>query len=274
MGRVEELKENLKDEDYSKRRYAAEELGRLQAKEAVPELIQLLKDSNWDVRKAGASALGNIGEKEAVPALLPLLKDPDWFVREAVAIALGRLGDKSAVPALQESLKDEVYSVKKAADAALQSLGAEIEKVPIQVEQKALEKRPEQKIEEKRDTVILAVRELGASFETLENGFNLKVEVGKGRSQKVEVRFEEGQIVYRSGCGPATPNNYLWALKANYTMKYGSLAVVEVDSNPCFVVIERQLEETADREEIRKALWSVATFADWVEEALTREDKR
>ncbi len=283
MERVQELGGDLKNEDYGVRRYAAEELGRLQAKEAVSELIQVLADPNWDVRKAAASALGNIGEREAVSVLLPLLKDPDWFVREAVAAALGKLGDKSAGAALQECLQDEVYSVSKAAGSALHKLGVEIRKprsapaTQASIEKEAAKKTPEEKPEEEgssRDRILSVARELGASLTTVENGFVLNLEVGKGRHQKVDVRFEGDQIIYQTSCGPATPNNYLWALKTNYTMEYGSLAVTDIESEPTFVVVERHLEETADREEIRKALWAIAVFADRVEKTMLEEDKR
>ena len=285
MGRTEELKKDLESEDYGTRRYAAEELGRLKAREAVPELIQLLQDPNWDVRKAAASALGDVGAEEAVPPLLPLLKDTDWFVRETVAIALGKIGDKSAAVALRECLQDEVYSVQKAANSALRKLKVDIEKVDS-VSPEPVTAGQETAVEEKvsgdkrkgehdaRNQVVPVAEELGARFNIVKNGFDLRLGVSKGRSQDVEVRFEEGQIIYRTYCGPATPNNFLWALRANYTVEYGSLAVIDVKSQPTFVVVERQLEETADREEIRKAIWAVATFGDWVEKALTDEDRR
>jgi hypothetical protein len=279
MEKIEELKGNLRSEDYGVRRFAAEELGRLQAKEAVSELAQALGDDKWDVRKAGATALGNIGEKEAVPALLPLLKDSDWFVREAAAVALGKLGDKSAAAALQECLQDGVYSVSKAADSALRKLGVEISQpADAPAAQAAAEKQTGKKTTEKesssRDRIVSVSQELGASLATIENGFRLRVEVGKGRHQTIEVWFEQDQMVYQTTCGPATPDNYLWALKTNYTVECGSLAVVDIESQPAFVVVERQLEETADMEEIRRAIWTIATFGDWVEEALTKEDKR
>ena len=34
------------------------------------------------------------------------------------------------------------------------------------------------------------------------------------------------------------------------------------------------MEETADKEEIRKAIWAIAVFGDWVEENMLAEDKR
>lgn len=284
MEKVEKLREGLKSEDYSVRRYAAEELGRLGAKEAVSELIQLLGDPSWDVRKAAASTLGNLGEKETAASLLPLLADVDWFVRETAAISLGKLGDKSVAPALEKCLKDEVYSVRKAAHSALRILGVEVKKEAAAAmmkgsaekhEVKKTEERIAQREEEStRSRIVSVVQEVEAILTTMEDGFDIQVEVGKGREQKVEVRFEQDQIVYRSSCGAATSENYLWALKTNYTMEYGSLAVVDIDAQPSFVAVERQLERSADREEIRKAIWGIATFADWVEEALTSEDKR
>jgi len=50
-------------------------LGRLKAKEAVPELLSALRSLDPDLRAAALWALGEIGETQIVPALIPLLSD-------------------------------------------------------------------------------------------------------------------------------------------------------------------------------------------------------
>ena len=53
-------------------------LGRLKAKEAVPELLSALRSLDPDLRAAALWALGEIGETQIVPALIPLLSDGQW----------------------------------------------------------------------------------------------------------------------------------------------------------------------------------------------------
>jgi HEAT repeat protein len=53
-------------------------LGRLKAKEAVPELLSVLRNLDPDLRAAALWALGEIGETQIVPALIPLLSDGQW----------------------------------------------------------------------------------------------------------------------------------------------------------------------------------------------------
>jgi len=59
------------------------------------------------VREAAAEALGEIGSKEAIPHLREALKDKDRDVRKAAAKALGEIGSKEAVPHLRKALKDK-----------------------------------------------------------------------------------------------------------------------------------------------------------------------
>ena len=86
--------------------------------------IWRLKSKNWQVRQAAAEALGRIGSKEAVPHLIEALKDEDWNVRFKAAEALGEIGSKEAAPHLIEALKDENLNVRKAAAEALGEIGS------------------------------------------------------------------------------------------------------------------------------------------------------
>ena len=58
-------------------------------------MIEALKDDSKYVRKAAAEALGEIGDKVAVPVLIETLHDTNKYVRRAAANALGRIGDQS-----------------------------------------------------------------------------------------------------------------------------------------------------------------------------------
>ncbi len=57
-------------------------------------------------RGAAANALGIIGDKTAVPGLIKTLADDYPKVRGSAAHALGAIGDKTAVPGLIKILGD------------------------------------------------------------------------------------------------------------------------------------------------------------------------
>ncbi|GMT49732.1 MAG: hypothetical protein IEMM0008_1271 [bacterium] len=51
------------------RAQAAQSLGRLKSKKAVPSLIKALHDTEWEVRLYSAEALGKIGEPRGIEAV-------------------------------------------------------------------------------------------------------------------------------------------------------------------------------------------------------------
>jgi len=94
MDEVEKLIEQLKSESGTTRLIAAEQLGLLKDKRAVPELIRALKDENKIMRCYVAEALGEIGDVSAVPMLIGALKDKNGDVRGWTAEALGNIVEK------------------------------------------------------------------------------------------------------------------------------------------------------------------------------------
>jgi HEAT repeat protein len=85
-------------------------------------LSALLKDNSPEVRRTAAESLGKIGDRTAVPAVLPLLTDPVPPVRAASAQALGRMAttaDEAAVAGLTGALQDPADSVRQAAAMAI-----------------------------------------------------------------------------------------------------------------------------------------------------------
>ncbi len=81
----------------------------------VAALAAALKDPIAGVRRAAANSLGNLEDRRAVPALVAAINDDDPEVREAVTEALGEFEDLRAVGALQSRLDDPVPSVRKSA---------------------------------------------------------------------------------------------------------------------------------------------------------------
>ena len=74
-------------------------------------------------RGRAAQVLGQLGHRPAVPALCRLLGDRDREVRLAAARALGRTADPAAVPHLLESLHGARTVPPKIVTASLTSLG-------------------------------------------------------------------------------------------------------------------------------------------------------
>jgi putative membrane-bound dehydrogenase-like protein len=84
------------------RAQAAKVCGAVRVKSSAAVIIRLLTDKEPRVRFFAAQALGKLGVKEAVPALIALLKlnnDGDAYVRHACALALASLADEKALKA-------------------------------------------------------------------------------------------------------------------------------------------------------------------------------
>ncbi|MGV3724510.1 MAG: HEAT repeat domain-containing protein, partial [Actinomycetota bacterium] len=93
------------------RRRAAQALGRLKAKVAIPYLIDALRDPDPLLRANAAWALGEIGERAAAPAVLRLLADEapsgGERVKAVAATALARCGLSELVTAFDAALRGE-----------------------------------------------------------------------------------------------------------------------------------------------------------------------
>ena len=106
-----------------KRGLAAEALGRLKSRQAVPALIELLDDPDDGVRFDAVKALGEIGDPRALEPLIARLDSPNENFRRSVAEKLGMLGGARAVEALIRTLGDSADSVRLRAAQALARLG-------------------------------------------------------------------------------------------------------------------------------------------------------
>lgn len=74
------LAECLDDENRNVRLYAAEALGRLRCREAVPQLSERLDDADPLTRRYASGALAKIRHRSAIPALLRAVADRDKSV--------------------------------------------------------------------------------------------------------------------------------------------------------------------------------------------------
>ncbi len=98
----------------------------------IAVLLTLLQDEHPDTRGTAAESLGKIGDRSALPAVLPLLTDPVPAVRAATAQALGRVAtpdDGAVIAGLARLLNDSDSRVRHAAALAI----GEIEPSPRQL---------------------------------------------------------------------------------------------------------------------------------------------
>jgi len=98
----------LADSDWLVRSEAAEVLGGLHYTPARSAMERrLLEDQEATVRASAAEGLGDLGDRRALPALIASLADQDGPVRSYAALAIGLLGDKTGLSALQSRLQTE-----------------------------------------------------------------------------------------------------------------------------------------------------------------------
>ena len=98
----------------------------------VAVLTVLVHDPSPEIRRTAAESLGKIGDRSALPAVLPLLLDPTPVVRAAAAQALGRVAspaDEEAIAGLVRTLQDPSDTVKRTAALAI----GDIEPLPSQL---------------------------------------------------------------------------------------------------------------------------------------------
>jgi HEAT repeat protein len=131
---------------------AGRALGRLGAREAVPDLVAALGDASADVRVVAAAALWRLPDPSATAPLLERVKDSDKTVREWAALALGVIGDKRAVSEMVRLLGDPERNVRLAAVRSLGRIGDPEGLEPIKKYVRAGKRDAEE-----RDEVIAAI---------------------------------------------------------------------------------------------------------------------
>ncbi|MCB9593617.1 MAG: HEAT repeat domain-containing protein [Sandaracinaceae bacterium] len=130
-GRLARLRRELSSPDASRRREVVEQLSSYPAAEVRDPLLGALEDEDPGVRAQAAEAVGRVRLREAVPLLLDWLDDPDADVRAAASRALGSIGEEQAVPRLVRVLGDRQAEVRRAGVAALAGIGGESVVVPL-----------------------------------------------------------------------------------------------------------------------------------------------
>jgi HEAT repeat protein len=100
LGFVARARRELRDRRWWRRVDGAEKLGRMLAREAVPDLVAAMDDPVPEVRIRAAKALGAIGGLEAVESLIDALRDTNRWSALRIADILGGLGGAAVEPLL------------------------------------------------------------------------------------------------------------------------------------------------------------------------------
>lgn len=94
---------------------AAELLGQLGDRRAVPALCELLSEADADLVAAAASSLATLGEAEAFGCLLPLFAHEHAAVRQAAIAAVNAIGATVVEPHVRQRLTDANPHVRECA---------------------------------------------------------------------------------------------------------------------------------------------------------------
>lgn len=90
--------------------------------ESLESLVYDLKHPDPARRKKAAEKLGDLGSRDAVPPLIEAASDGDADVRKEVLAALNKLRDLRAIPAYASLSRDGYRDIRKSAIAALVNL--------------------------------------------------------------------------------------------------------------------------------------------------------
>ncbi|MBN1355482.1 PilT/PilU family type 4a pilus ATPase [bacterium] len=117
----------LKDPDWWVRERAVSALGVLGDGKIVPIVSNLL--SIKELAYVAAEALGNIRDKSAVPPLLKALESPEIEIRLAVMSSLEKLQAKEAIPQIEKLVSDPDREVRSHAKEVLMRLKVDVKKL-------------------------------------------------------------------------------------------------------------------------------------------------
>lgn len=96
------------------RNASAEILGEVGTRQDVRRLTHALQDADWVVRASAADSLGRIGGKAALPVLKKATtQDANPIVRRDAAFALSYAGQEAVVPDLEQALAQETQEQAK-----------------------------------------------------------------------------------------------------------------------------------------------------------------
>lgn len=206
--------------------------------EALQQWAEKLADTNanWTERRDAAETLGQLA-LEALKALHNHTNDEDAEVRNAVLRTL----EEVEVYAHGDSTRDE------SAEYTL-------------------------------DELMQAVDEPGAYSATpKDNRYVVNCALPNNRRQVVHVephtRKDGAQLIrIYTVCGPAQPDAYRWALRANRNLPLGALAVAKYEGTEHFILLNCYMTSTVTPADVRSSVSELSRYGDWIEQKITGLD--
>ena len=219
------------------------------ADRAVQPLLQCLDDTNQSVVWAAVESLGELRATEAVGPLIELLRRGVLVldVSEALAQITGQNFGADVKQWSQWTAASDTGSPSQLDPAGCVRQAGE----------------------------YLGVEPSGSG-----TSYRFKLSLPEGRTQKVAVYFgrkdSEGDelVVIYSECGPANERHYEAVLRKNMSIPAGAFAIRDVKGVPNFVVVDTMVAASVTASVLAKKIEHIASRADTVEKALTKEDRR
>ncbi len=248
----------------------------------IDRLISRLRD--YRTRSAAKSELLEMGEK-AVDPLLAALDSPHAGVRWSAAAILGELKARKALPRLVEALKDD--EIMSAAEESLtnitgEDLGPDYDAWKRWIEMGDSEDGgglAEMAVTDS-DLVTKAVYNTAVSAdEQPDGGWSLRVPIGN-RHQDVtlnlKVKDQDGVPLVKISTlsGPANRKLYEWALRQNFKISAGAIALDGRPEKPEFVVVDVLPRAVVTPQVLFKAVSKIARKGDQLRSVLEKASKQ
>ncbi len=253
------------------RQQAVSQLLKLNDPRARESLLTLLRDPDRALRVQAIESLKPYKDGKVIFAVTQGLKDRDAEVRRVAGKWLGEMGDESVVHDLEEAADDESWFVQHECKSAIERIRARVrdakailQAIPIEmpapppapaaapapvpvVVAKPAPSTPAPLVKGKpTDDDILrhVASRLCAAAKRTKQGASFSVQIDEKRRQTVQVLFQKSgkpprdYVVFFTECGPAQPERFGDALKKNFRMHFGSIAIQDREGTPYFVLFD------------------------------------
>jgi HEAT repeat protein len=121
---LEILRGCLQDPEYDVQAAAADAIGGLQLKEALPELVEMYHSTGeWLLQLSIVAALGGMADRRALPLFQAALASETELIRMTAAQAVGELGDTDGVALLKPLIQEPDQQIRFRVAEALGKIG-------------------------------------------------------------------------------------------------------------------------------------------------------
>ncbi len=295
------------------RQQAVSQLLKLNDPRARESLLTLLRDPDRALRVQAIESLRPYKDGKVIFAVTQGLKDRDAEVRRVAGKWLGEMGDESVVHDLEEAADDESWFVQHECKSAIERIRARVRDaklilkaipidmpapppvpvpvpapvpVPVSIPAPApppvtaAAPAPLVKGKPSDDDILRHVASrLCAPAKRNKQGASFSVQIGEKRRQTVQVLFQKSgkpprdYVVFFTECGPAQPERFGDALKKNFRMHFGSIAIQDRDGTPYFVLFDTIPRSAITPDLAAEIARKVASHGDDFELVLGADDK-